>query len=87
MSKVICMTRDEAQARADELNRTASGPSEHRWIARELEPGGWQVLKVTVPGMNLSSDRHTATEQRPEPGEPPDPRPLIIRQIPPYGAG
>ena len=81
------MTREEAQARADELNAGAEDRSEHRWISWEAESGGWQVLKVTVPGMKFNADLHTATEQRPKPDEPPDPRPLIIRQIPPYGAG
>ena len=81
------MTREQAQARADELNAGAPDRSEHRWIARESELGDWKVLKVTVPGMNFNADLHTATEQRPKPDEPPDPRPPIIRQIPPYGAG
>ncbi len=81
------MDRDEARVRADELNAGAPDRSEHRWIARESEPGNWQVLRVSVPGMKFNSDLHTATEQRPEPDEPPDPRQPIIRQIPPYGAG
>ena len=82
------MTREEAQARADALNRDTADRSQHRWAIRDGGGEDWEVVKVTVPGMQFrAGPLHTATEQRPKPDEPPDPRPSVIRQIPPYGPG
>ena len=80
------MTRPEAQARADQLNREAPDRAEHRWTVREREDRSWEVVALTVPGRQMNpGPSRTATVQRPEPGEPPDPRPSLIRNIPPYG--
>ncbi|MBV9194152.1 MAG: hypothetical protein JO168_08390 [Solirubrobacterales bacterium] len=82
------MTRAEAQARAEQLNRAAPDRSRHHWTIRDRGGGDWEVLRVTVPGVQFGAGPlRAATEQRPRPDEPPDPRPSLIRQIPPYGPG
>ena len=80
------MTREEAQAQADALNHNASERSQQHWTIRNAGGENWQVVTVTVPGMQLrAGPLHTTTEQRPQPEELPDPRSTITRLIPPYG--
>ncbi|MGA2009810.1 MAG: hypothetical protein ABSH51_04620 [Solirubrobacteraceae bacterium] len=82
------MTREEARIRADELNHAAPDGAQEHWTIRDGGGEDWEVVRVTVPGMRFRSGAlHTATEQRPKPDEPPDPRPSIVRLIPPYGPG
>ena len=80
------VTRDEAQARADALNRALPDGADHHWIARHAAPDEWDVVRVSVPGMRFSGEaRDLHGERGPEREAPVDPRPTITRLIPPYG--
>ena len=74
------MTREEAEARAREL---AEAHPESSYFARERD-GVWNVVKVPALAGRVRPTG-TSTEARPRP-EADDPRPSIIRNIPPYGA-
>jgi hypothetical protein len=76
------MTRDEAQALCTERNREGG---DGRWIAREVGPGDWRAVKVTVPGLKPTDPEGTRTEERPSPDFADDPRPALFRNVPPYG--
>jgi hypothetical protein len=77
------VTREEADARCTELNE-AGGPG--HWLVREREGGEWSVVRVDLPGVEgTRGPLKESTEARPRP-EPDDPRPSIMRNIPPYGA-
>ena len=78
------MTRDEAQQRADELNRTHPDRGAYRWLVRE-GGDGWQVARVTIPGGVRVDPLAEAVESKPQP-EAPDPRPAFHRNVGgPYG--
>ena len=79
------MTRPEAQAKAAGLNQKADADT--RWMVREQGDGSWDLVRMTAPGLGAVRPTGSHTESRPEPGEPPDPRPAIFRDVPPYGAG
>ncbi len=78
------MTRAEAEQRCAELNRE-HGAEGFRWLAQELEDGDWRVVSVRLPDGLDARPWKTTVEQRPRPDEPPDPRPAIFRNIPPFG--
>lgn len=81
------MTRQEAQERAEQLNRGEAGGDRH-WTVRETAAGDWEVVTVRFPGLKIGAGAQgTLTHQRPEPETAPDPRPSSMRQIPPYGPG
>ena len=75
------MTRDEASTRCEELNREHQGG--RRWFVSRAGTDDWHVVSVDMPG---PGPLHASIESRPVPQDPPDPRPLLIRNIPPYGA-
>lgn len=77
------MTRAEADARVASLNADAS-VDEH-WLVRQTSSEGWEVVRLTGPGLGASRPSGAHTESRPRPEEPADPRPAIFRNIPPYG--
>jgi hypothetical protein len=79
------VTRDEATAQAASLN--AAGSTDEHWLVSEAPPGEWRVVRVAGLGIAAPRESGAHTESRPRPDEPPDPRPLIVRNIPPYGAG
>jgi len=79
------MTHDEATKRAAELN--SQEQEDRHWFVREQEAGDYQVVAVTAPGLPSHGELHAAIETKPKPTEPPDPRPSLFRNIPPYGAG
>ena len=82
---IALMTREQAEARAAELNRDHPDRATHRWLARE-SGDAWEVARVALPaGVRL--DPFTATtEARPRPPQAPDPRPAFIRDVGgPYG--
>ncbi len=79
------MTHDAAVKRAAELNREEQGG--RHWFAQETAAGDYDVVAVTAPGL-ASRGKLTATVvSKPKPNEPPDPRPSLFRNVPPYGAG
>ena len=80
------MTREQAQARAHELNREAAEGADHHWIAHRADADDWQVMRIAAQGMRFASDeRHETTETRPGREAPEDTRPFLNRLIPPYG--
>jgi hypothetical protein len=79
------MTHDVATRRAGELNRQET--LGRHWFVRQTEPGEYEVVAVTAPGMPSHGELHASIETKPKPNEPPDPRPSVFRNIPPFGAG
>jgi hypothetical protein len=78
------MTEDEA---ATEAARRNTDPQEKGfWSARENDAGDWELVHVSAPGLRRTRPTGTHEESRPKPSEPPDPRPSITQNIPPYGA-
>jgi hypothetical protein len=78
------MTREEATTRCEELNR--EHPGAPRWFVSRAGTDEWHVVSVTMPASD-AGPLHASIESRPVPQNPPDPRPSLIRNIPPYGAG
>ena len=74
------MQREEAEAQRERLQRD---DQEHTYFVRERPAGEWEVVRADVPHRtaNLVAERGEPAD-RPE-----DPRPSLIRQIPPYGPG
>jgi len=72
------MRRDDAEAERDRLQHD---DHDHTYLVRERSDGDWEVVRVDLA--------HRVRELRAERGDPtdppPDPRPSLIRQIPPYG--
>jgi hypothetical protein len=72
------MQRQDAEAQRDRLQLD---DHDHTYLVREQPVGNWEVVRIDLP--------HRASEVRAERGEPADlpddPRPSLIRQIPPYG--
>ena len=80
------MTREEAEARCAELNGERAAGDPGHWMAREAEGGGWEAVRVSLPGLEgTRGPLKESTEARPRP-EADDPRPSNVQQIPPYGA-
>jgi hypothetical protein len=79
------MTHEQALARCAELN--ADAEREREWFPKQVGSDDWEVVWVTIPGFNRTGPLKETIESRPRPSEPPDPRPTIIRNIPPYGPG
>jgi hypothetical protein len=59
------MRRDEAQARADQLNREDPDRATHRWFPREDGSGGWTVARVAIG--QLGRPTGTLQPSKPEP--------------------
>jgi hypothetical protein len=79
------MTHEQAIARCRELN--GDDDREREWFPRQVGPDEWDVVSMVIPAGHRRGPLKETIEARPEPSEPPDPRPTIIRNIPPYGAG
>jgi hypothetical protein len=72
------MRRQDAEARKDRLQRD---DHDHTYLVSEQPAGDWKVVRIDLP--HRPSD---VRAERGEPADPPDdPRPSLIRQIPPYG--
>ena len=79
------MTREQAAARCAELNREGDG--RQRWFAKVRDDGEWEIVSVVAPGFRRPDPLRATVETKPQPAEPPDPRPSIFRNIPPFGPG
>ncbi len=79
------MTRDEATARAAALNAAAT--ADEHWLPSESAPGDWKVVRLAGHGIGAPRASGAHVESRPRPEEPVDPRPSLLRDIPPYGPG
>jgi len=62
------MNSSDAQVRCDELNATPDAEPGVRWMARQLSPGDWEVVRVVVPG--LARKRPTSGRWEPRRTEP-----------------
>lgn len=72
------MRREDADARRDRLQRD---DQDHTYLVRERPVGEWEVVRI-----DLARGASDVTAERGAPVDPQDdPRPLLIRQIPPYG--
>ncbi len=78
---------DKAEAQAEAAERNADSRQPGFWAAQEAAGEGWRVVHVAAPGLRQSVATGSHAESRPKPEEPPDPRPPIFQNIPPYGAG
>jgi len=79
------MTHVQALEHCQQLNRDEGG--ERHWFVKQAGPDEWQVVCVSTPGLAPHGRLKATVEVRPKPDEPPDPRPSIIRNIPPFGPG
>lgn len=79
------MTHDDALAHAEELNRQEQG--DRHWFPRRRGADAWEVVAVAGTGAQPNRPLGERTEARPEPRTPSDPRPSIVRNVPPYGGG
>jgi hypothetical protein len=80
------MTREDALARAEQLNSEHPDRETHTWIPRRGAGGEWEIAKLRMPGLRRDPMKAT-TEAKPSPPEGEDPRPACFRNIPPFGAG
>jgi hypothetical protein len=72
------LTRDVAISECGRLAREHPDRATHSWLARELAPGEWAVVKVGVPGQRPFG---TLTEAKPRPPQADDPRPAMWRDV------
>ncbi len=79
------MNHDEATAHCAQLNREEA--AERHWLVRATGHDEWDVVSVAGAGLGRPGGLRASVESKPEPSAPPDPRPSLIRNIPPYGAG
>ena len=79
------VTQEEAVARCTELNRTREGG--RHWFAKQDVDGEWELVSVLLEGFRQTDPLKASIETKPKPSEPPDPRPSIFRNIPPFGPG
>ncbi len=79
------MTHEQASTRCQQLN--ADEDRDREWFTRQVEDDDWEIVSVAIPGGHGRGPLKAAVESRPRPSEPADPRPTVIRNIPPYGAG
>jgi hypothetical protein len=66
------MTRDEAERACAKLAAESPDRETHRFLPREDETGDWSVVKVNLPPGTGATG--TATEAKPRPEQPGDPR-------------
>jgi hypothetical protein len=78
------VTKDEASTEA--ARRNADPQEKGLWSTREDDAGDWELVHVSTPGLTRMRPVGSHEESRPKPSEPPDPRPSITQNIPPYGA-
>lgn len=70
--------REAAEAQRDRLQRD---DHDHTYLVQERPGGEWEVVRI-----DLAHRTSDIRAERGEPIDPPDdPRPSLIRQIPPYG--
>ena len=74
------MTRAEAVEHAAALNAEHPERARYRWMAREAD-GGWQVMRMTIPGGVRLDPLNAALESRPQPQPADDPRPLFDKNV------
>jgi hypothetical protein len=79
------VTKDDAQAACLRLAAEHADRDTHHWVPRESSDGGWEVVKIALPGPQAPEmAAETRAESKPPQGD--DPRPSTFRNIPPFGA-
>ena len=58
------MRREDAEARAKQLNRKHPDRAAHRWCPRQDAAGGWSVARVAVGGLGGATG--TAQPSKPQ---------------------
>ena len=71
------MTRDEADKRAAELNAEGNG----NWFVRETADGGFEAVRVNVPGMKPVGPLNASIESDPRPPDAEDPRTTYDKNV------
>jgi hypothetical protein len=80
------VNRDEALAECLRLKREAPDRDTYEFIPRELDEGGWQVVKVALPeGVRKPGETNEAT--KPPPDAPQQGVPEEQRNLGNWGAG
>jgi hypothetical protein len=77
------MTQEDALARCAQLN--ADDSIDGHWFPRQVGPDIWDIVSVIVPRFAPKGPLQASIQATPRPAAQPDPRPSIIRSIPPYG--
>jgi hypothetical protein len=78
------MTREQAEREAKRLAAESPERETHRWLSREEADGSWSVVKINIPPAT-EPELTAETEAAERPPTPDDPRPGMLRNIPPYG--
>ncbi len=73
------MRRIDAELLRDRLQRE---DQDHKYLLREQPEDEWEVVRIGLPP---SGPQHLRAEHGEPADLPEDPRPSLIRQIPPYG--
>jgi len=79
------MTHEELTERCEARGRDSDG--ERHWFVRRSVPDEWQEVSVAGAGLSSRGPLREAVESKPRPAQPPDPRPVIIQNIPSSGPG
>ena len=79
------MTRDEALARAEQLNRERAEDDPSRWMTQRGDGGEWRVVRVTTPGLSAIRPIKGTVEAKPKPPQADDPRTANFRNVGPFG--
>lgn len=74
------MRREEAEA---ERERLQAADHQHTYFVREQRAGECEVVRTNIP----HPTSHVVAARGEPVDVPEDPRPFIVRQIPPYGPG
>jgi hypothetical protein len=78
------VTREQAESECERLAAESPDRATHSWLPRGEADGSWSVVKVHVPPADRSElTAETRADERPPTGD--DPRPGMLRNIPPYG--
>jgi hypothetical protein len=77
------MTREDAVARAEQLNAEHPDRETHTWIPRKSSAEEWEIAKLKMPGLRRDPLKAT-TEAKPKPQQADDPPPAT-QNILPYG--
>jgi hypothetical protein len=81
------MTREDALARAEQLNTEHPDRETHAWIPRRGSGEEWDVVKLRMPGLRRDPMKAT-TEAKPKPQQSDDVPPWkSAGGVPPFAAG
>jgi hypothetical protein len=82
---LICVTRGEAVAEAERLNRAHPERERYQWTALPSRKRGWSVVRIPKPRAARIQPLTATTEAKPKPPQPDDPRSNVGRTLPYHG--